>query len=293
MRVPGFAAWLGAAVALSWARPAGAQKVTEGGAAGGASTASAPVAQPTDWSRRLASGDNRQIKTALDDLRLEGRGGAVAIPAIVDLLRRGLPPALTKAAIETLGDTESDTASDTIAWYTRHRNAVVRRAAVEALAKTRGPGAAKTLEAALSDSDETVRGLAATGLGTMRVRDAVAPLFTALDHKVFEASSSIGAVCAGADCERLAGKLGSLPFNVVTGGLNEVLIRPPAEVSDDLKLKIVGRVRELGTGEANQFLQGIQAAWPKAGSRRVKRAIDQAVLATTGSPGAGGPGTAP
>ena len=53
-------------------------------------------------------------------------------------------------------------------------------------------------------------------------------------------------------------------------------------------LDSVARVRELGTGEANRFLREVQGKWPKKGSSRVKQAIDQAVLATSGSPGSTG-----
>ena len=69
-----------------------------------------------------------------------------------------------------------------------------------------------------------------------------------------------------------------------------MLFRPAADVSDDIKVKVVGRVRELGTGEANRFLRDVQTKWPKTWSQRVKQAIDQAVLATSASPGAGGGG---
>ena len=112
-------------------------------------------------------------------------------------------------------------------------------------------------------------------------------LFVALDHKVPEAAASIGQLCAGAECDQLAGKLGSVPFDVVTSGLDQVLFRDTKDVDDDLKVKIVGRVRELGTGEANRFLRDVQGKWPATWSKRIKQAIDQAVLATASSPGAG------
>jgi hypothetical protein len=289
----GRAAFLVAVAGLPWARPAFAHDLARAYGAARPSAVALATAPSGDWVRRLKSGDSAQIKGALDDLRMAGPGAGAAVPVIVDLLRQGLSTALTKVALETLGDIESEAASGTVAWYVLHRDVLVRRAATEALAKTRGPVAAKTLRAALSDSDDAVRGLAATGLGKMGVRDAVAELFVALDHHVFEASPSIGELCTGAECERLSDKLGILPFDVVTRGLNEVLLRSSAEVNDDLKVKIVGHVRELGTAEANQFLKGVQAAWPERASRRVKQAIDQAVLATTGSPGADGSETAP
>jgi hypothetical protein len=68
----------------------------------------------------------------------------------------------------------------------------------------------------------------------------------------------------------------------MTGGLDQILFRPTAEVDDDAKVKLVGRVRELGTAEGNKFLRDVQARWPKGGSARVKQAIDAGVQATAG-----------
>jgi HEAT repeat protein len=246
------------------------------------------VPLPADTLKRLRSGDLARVKSALDDVRTSAKAGAPAAPAIAELLQQGLSPVLTQAAIDTLGDTESEAGSASLAWYAHHRNVELRRSAVQALARTRGAEAVKTLRAALSDPDPGVRGFAATGLGSMKAKDAVGDLFVALDHKVAEAAASIGQLCAGNECDRLASKLGSVPFDVVTSGLDQVLFRAPADVSDDMKVKIVGRIRELGTGEANRFLKDVQGKWPKNWSARVKQAIDQAVIATSGSPGAGG-----
>jgi HEAT repeat protein len=257
------------------ARPAGAD-------------APRPIPLPADVLKRLHSDDPVEVKSALDAVRTSAKAGAPLAPVIAELLERGLSPLLAQAAIDTLGDIESEAGSPALVWYAQHRNVELRRSAIQALARTRGPAAIKALRGALSDPDPNARGLAATGLGSMKARDAVADLFVALDHKVSEAAASIGQLCAGSDCERLAGKLGSVPFDVVTSGLDQVLFRPAGEVSDDIKIKIVGRVRELGTGEANHFLRDVQGKWPKDWSQRVKQSIDQAVIATSGSPGASG-----
>jgi HEAT repeat protein len=272
------------------ALPARAQDRPDARPAAGA--VAAPVV-PQDVVKRLKSGDAVQIKSALDDVRIAGRSGASAVPAIAQLLREGVSPTLAQSALETLGDTESAAAGDVIASYARHRNPALRRTAVAALAKTGGPVATKALRTALSDSDAGVRGIAATALGNLKAHEAVHELFAALDHKVPEAAASLGALCVAAECEQLTEKLGTLPFDVVTTGLDEALLRPPAEVNDDLKVKIVGRVRELGTAEGHHFLKGVQARWPARGSTRVKQAIDQAVLATASSPGRDGSEVAP
>ena len=244
------------------------------------------IALPADAVKRLKSGDPAQIKAALDDVRMSARAGAPAVGAIAELLERGLAPSLTQAALDAVGDTESEAGSEAVAWYTRDRSVAVRRSAVGVLARTRGPAAVRALRASLSDPDAGVRAAAATGLGSLKAKDAVGELFVALDHKVAEAAASIGQLCAGSECDRLAGKLGSVPFDVMTSGLDQMLFRPATDVSDDQKINVVGRVRELGTGEANRFLKDVQGKWPKSWSQRVKQAIDQAVLATSASPGA-------
>jgi HEAT repeat protein len=255
----------------------------------------AAVPLPPDTIRRLKSGDPALVQAALDDARMSGRDGAPAAGAIADLLRQGQPPLLTQAALETLGETignsQADGAIDVLSWYSHQRNVALRRVAVTSLGKVHGPVAAKALRAALSDPDDVVRGLAATELGGLTAnpqgKETVSALFVALDHKVEEAAASIGQLCDAADCERLAGKLGSgrVPFDVMAGALDQVLLRPPKEVDEPTKVAIVGRVRELGTAEANQFLRDLQTKWPAKGSPRVKQSIDQAVIATSGSPG--------
>jgi HEAT repeat protein len=153
---------------------------------------------------------------------------------------------------------------------------------VKALVRTKGNAAAPALKMALGDQDAQVRGVAASGLGALKAKDAVPDLFIALDHKIAEAAASIGQLCNPEQCEQLAQKIGKLPFDVVTGGLDQVLFRPTTEMPDDAKIKIIGRIREMGTGEANRFLKEVQTRLPKETSARIKQAVDQAVKATSG-----------
>lgn len=232
--------------------------------------------------QKLKSGDEGQMRAALDDLRIAATSAAAAVPAVVDVLSRGLSEPLTVQAIETLADLESPEASTILSQYARHRTVAIRRAAVKALTRTKGPSAPSALRHALGDADAQVRGNAAAGLGALKAKDAVPDLFRALDHKVDEAAASIGQLCNAEQCAELASKLGKLPFDVVTSGLEPVLFRPASAVSDDTKIKVVGRLRELGTFEANRFLQEVEKRLPKEMSPRIKQAVEQAVKATSG-----------
>lgn len=253
-----------------------------------AQPAKAPAAKPAGKVdvgpavQKLKSGDEAQIRAGLDDLRIAGSGASGAAPAVAELLARGLSEPLAQQAIDTLGDLESPEGSAVLAQYAAHRTVAIRRSAVKALTRTKGPAAAAALRKALGDADAQVRGNAASGLGALKAKDAVPDLFAALDHKVNEAAASIGQLCNAEQCDQLAGKLGKLPFDVVTGGLEPVLFRPASDISDDAKIKLIGRLRELGTGEANRFLKDVEKRLPKEASPRVRQAVEQAVKATTG-----------
>lgn len=243
----------------------------------------APTAQLSPGLKdKLKSNDPSAIQGALDEVRTAGHAAAPLANDVAGLLDRGTTLQLTIAAIDALGDIEVESTSGYIVPYAKHRDERVRRAAVRALAKTKGADAAKALRHALSDPDAQVRGFAASGLGGLKAHDSMPELFIALDHRVGEAAASIGQLCTPAECGSFADRLGRQPFDVMTGGFDQILFRPTSEIDDDTKIKMVGKLRELGTKEANAFLRDVQKRWPPKGSARVKLAIDQAVSATGG-----------
>lgn len=274
--------YLGILVSLAFATPAFAAPPAKPAAPAAPAAKPAAKVDTAAAITKLKSGDEGQIRQGLDDLRVGGPAAAGAAGEVSNLLTKGINDVLTVQAIDTLGDLESVDGSPVLALYSTHRNVALRRAAVKAMVRTKGPAAATALRKALGDQDPQVRGVAASGLGALKAKDAVPDLFVALDHKVAEAAASIGQLCNPDQCEQLAQKIGKLPFDVVTGGLEQVLARNATDMPDDAKIKIIGRVREMGTGEANKFLKDVQARLPKETSPRIKQAMEQAVKATTG-----------
>ena len=230
---------------------------------------------------KLTSRDAAEVTAGLKLARLAGKEAAPVAPLIERLLDRGLPTDLAKSAIETAGDVGQPSSSATLAHWAKNRDAELRRVAVLALLKTRGPAAVKALRGALSDADGRVRGTAASGLGALGAREALPELDAALERKVGEAAAAIGQLCKDDECERFAARTGRVPFDVMTSGFDQILFR--SDVSDDAKIKLVGRIRELGTGEAHRFLRDVLGRWG-SGSAKVKSALEQAAAATQGSP---------
>ena len=233
----------------------------------------------------LESGDEKRMSRALEELEKAGEGAKDAAPLVQALLDRGASLKVLALALNAAGAMKQMTSSASVAPYVKHRAPEVRRAAAKALIKTRGPDAVKALRQALRSGDAVVRGTAATGLGSLLAREALADLFNALDHNVAEAAASIGQLCAPEECEKFAVRLGKQPFDVMTSGFDQILFRPATDMPDDQKIRIVGRLRELGTKDAGTYLADVAERWPKDWSRRVKQAIDSAVKATGGSRG--------
>jgi hypothetical protein len=99
---------------------------------------------------------------------------------------------------------------------------------------------------------------------------------------VGEAAAAIGQICEPTDCENFASRLEKQPFDIMVSGFDQILFRPAKQIPDDEKIRIVGRLRELGTREAGKYLADVAGRWPKGWSKRVKQALDSAVKATGG-----------
>ncbi|HEY3593433.1 MAG TPA: HEAT repeat domain-containing protein [Polyangiaceae bacterium] len=232
---------------------------------------------------KLKSSDLAAVQEALDEASSAGKGAGPLAKPIEDVLARGTTAEIDEAALGALGRVGGPANSEAILPFARHRSPEMRKKALLALVKTNGAPTVGALRQALSDPDPGVRGVAASGLGTIKGREGMDDLFRALDHQVTEAAASIGEMCTVEECEKLAAKTGIFGLDVMTSGFDQIMFRPTTEIPDDEKIKIVGRVRELGTQEANKYLRDLQGRWPPTGSPRIKQALEQAVLATSGS----------
>ena len=207
---------------------------------------------------------------------------AEAAPLVAGVLDRGGTTAVLDEALKTAAKLKASSLSVAIAPYVQHRSEEIRRAAVRTLLKTKGPVAAEALEKGLRSSDAAVRGTSATGLGALGVHDALDDLFAAFDHGVAEAAAAIGQLCRPEECEKFAERTGRVAFDVMVTGFDQILFRPAEEIPDEEKIRLVGRLRELGTPEVSKYLADVGDRWPKDWSKKVKQAVDSAAHAIGG-----------
>lgn len=225
--------------------------------------------------KALESGDEAQALTALDTIG-KSRNPAGA-PLVEELLMRGASAKVLGSALATLGSLGQPSSGAALAPYAQHRSAELRHAALRALIATKSPLAGDVLRRALHGSDAAQRAIAARGLGELNVRAAVPELFSVLPKNVAEAAQALGQLCVGAECEQFMGLLGKLPFEVMESGIVPILLRPQVDVPDELKLKLIERLRRMATQPANQLLQSALTQFPSDGSPKVKLGLERAL----------------
>ncbi len=233
----------------------------------------------------LTSADPSEVREGY--LEME-RMGTKAVPAVTtanDVLARGLTAELAAIALRSLATVGQESSSRVIRPYLHHRQVELRREAVRALMGTKGQVAKDGLRRALSDRDAEVRGMAATGLGELGAAEHVDALLVALDQGVLQAAASVGKLCSPDQCEGYSSRMDKVAFEVMASGFEPILFREAKQMPDDQKIRVVERVRDVGTEQAREFLRDVRARWPRKGSQAVRRALDQALLSTDGSPG--------
>lgn len=229
---------------------------------------------------QLESGNEKTILSAL--AAIADKKDERAAPLVNALLRRGGTIHVLEEAMRTVGKLKTESSSAAVAPYVHHRTDSVRRAAIRTLLKTKGPAAVRAMRQGLRSQDAMVRGIAATGLGSLGAHEALEDLFKALDHGVAEAAASIGQLCKPEECEKFADRTGKVGLDVMTSGFDQILFRPPDDMPDDQKIRIIGRLRELGTPEAGKYLATVAERWPDDWSKKVKQALESAARATGG-----------
>src|SRR4051812_17420440 len=232
--------------------------------------------------KSLESGDEAKTLAALDTIAKSGDPTGAAL--VEALLRRGADVTVASRAIETLGILAQPSSGAALAPYAQHRTPELRRAALRALIATKSPLAGDVLRRALHGSDPSQRAIAARGLGELNVRAAVPELFSVLPKDVPEAAQSLGQLCVGAECERFMSLLGRLRFEVMESGIVPILLRPKADVPDELKLKLIERLRRMATKPASELIQTALVKFPADGSPEVKKGLERAVKGFSATP---------
>lgn len=181
---------------------------------------------------------------------LGGRGGARAVPILLDVARNNPDLKLRLTAIKRLGDQHNEQVTDElIKLYDADRNRDVRVQILRALAESRTPrGAAKVLEVARSSDEITLRQMGIRYIGELRDAASLDELIRIYDaDKTREIRFQVLRALAERDDTRARAKIWEIAKQGDTPELRIIAIRM---LSDHGRMAI-DELLQLYNGEAN------------------------------------------
>ncbi|HEX6245896.1 MAG TPA: HEAT repeat domain-containing protein [Polyangiales bacterium] len=256
----------------SGAKPAGS--VTKASAAGAAKGKSKPAGPLDELSALLASQDSDELRLGIESAASSRRPGSAVL--LAERVRAGLPADLIGPAIDALAALGDPKAGDVLAELSAHRRPAVRVRALLALSILRAPNAEGLLIRALSDQDESVRKAGVEGLGEIGSKQALAPLFRALERGVEGAAAALGKLAEASTVPRVTAQFGRISFVSLAPLLDALLMR--RGFSEEAKLSIVDAATRQATAEARAYLEGLAPQLPADTPLRVRKAVTDALL---------------
>lgn len=263
---------LGTAVSLQTAHVQAAPPAPKGAAvqAGEKDTRSQAISQAREL---LESDDVTKVQDGLTRLtQLKAEGVAVFI---AERLRRGLPPQLADAAVDSLVELGDARAVPALLELTLHRRWQLRVKAITALATLRAQSIQSALLYALNDPSAEVRSAAVAALGQVGDQRAVPAVLAAFDRQVEGAASALGKLAAPRDMDALLTHVSGGDVARFAPAFEQMLIRERFPVAS--KLKLISALVQFGTQSAAACLARAQAALPANGDVRVAASLSSAV----------------
>jgi HEAT repeat protein len=186
--------------------------------------------------QKIASADENEAEDAAR--RLGELGDGKSLDVLLDALALGPGPKVQAAILGALAGKKDARAVGVVKHFTRNRNTLVRKRAVQAIGELGDPRAVAPLIAALSDPVEEVRAAAAAALGKRKEASAADRLVKLLEHKDAAAAPALAQIAGPPLVHRLSEMLGQVPDDLLCTTLAEILKRPDFG-PDPVRLEIV------------------------------------------------------
>lgn len=222
---------------------------------------------------KLQNGDEAAIRQAFASLG--ELGGDAAARAVIARLRRGLPPQLIEAAIDTLVLLNRPSLAPPLLELAQHRRTQIRIKAMQALAALRVRTAQSALLYALDDPSSEVRAAAVAALASVGNARALPALYTAAERNVPGAWQAIGSIATPADLKGLLAHAGAQDVTLIRPALDTLLARQDLPV--EAKLRMVQQVTTLGSPAARACLVDWLEAYKTDGHPRLRKTLFDSV----------------
>lgn len=222
---------------------------------------------------KLQQGDEaaiRQAFTALAEL-----GNDAAAEALVARLRRGLPPQLIEAAIDTLVLLNRPAVGAALLELTQHRRTQIRIKAIEAIGALRQKSAQAALLYALDDPSSEVRSAAVESLAVVGNNRALPALFAAAERDVPGAWRAIGNLAGPNDWKGLLGRAIQSDVMMIRPALDAYVARK--DIPLEVRVRAVQQLAALDSPSARACVADWLAAYPSDGPARLRQVLSDSL----------------
>jgi HEAT repeat protein len=230
---------------------------------------------PEEFERRLAAASAQLGSAELASLQqalttLHELGGRDAAIAIMERLRRGLPPQLMEQAVDALGTLNQPITAPVLVELTLHRRWQIREKAAAALGSLKMRSAVTVLLYSLDDPSAEVRSAAARARGLWGDARALPALITAVERGVDGALLALAQLGNGKHVNVI---LEHAKKNVKASepALRTLLARTNLPVAS--KVLVVKAIRALANAEAEEVLAGWRSSFGKGTSPELLAAL--------------------
>ena len=223
---------------------------------------------------KLQTGDEAAIRQAFNTLGELGTDAAAQ--AVVARLRRGLPPQLIEAAIDTLVLLNRPSLAPPLLELTQHRRIQIRIKAMQALSALRMKSAEAALLYALDDPSADVRVAAVEALATVGGARALPALYTAAERDVPGAWRAVGNIASPSDLKSLLARAEQSDVSRIRPALDVLLARENLPI--DAKVRLVQSITGLGSPSARACLLEWLAAYKTDGHPRLRKQLFDSIV---------------
>ena len=243
---------------------------------------------------KLERADDASVQQGLASLAT--LGGEPAAQLVIARVRRGLPPQLYEAAIDTLVLLGRPSAATALLELALHARAAIRERALAALGALHVRSAQSALLFALDDPSPQVRVAAVSALGAVGDTRALPALYVAADRGIDGALEAAGKILRPNDLKGLLARARDADVSAIKPALSAIMARK--DFPSEGKLHIVQELSKLASPSARTLLVTWLDAYKVAGPANLRKALfdgikhiddlDKAKEEVTVTPAAGG-----
>lgn len=204
-----------------------------------------------------------------------------AVGTLLDGLAIGVHPRVAIAALDALAKHGEEVAFDTLAFYLKNRNTLVRISALKAMSVLKNKEAKALTLAALGDANTSVRATAIEIAMQQKNRLSIGALIELLKKGEKASVPALSAMADNKNASDISKLFGVVPDNLLASCLGGILMRPDFK-SEDARVEVVKAIGLIPGSVSIEQLTNYLGAIPKKPPRASRKEAEAIVDAKLG-----------